>query len=265
MKLTRREDISVYLYLKDIVVGPQYSEISTGMSLTQASSGIWSMEYDEELEKFPFQRDDQTGLGRGLLYFDYIGDTCLFGVEQSSLVRVYDGSITASGYSINYLTGQILSNEDLSGHVVDYEWNYVAVTDAWPYDDVPPLPIVSVEVQRGSSLPLQLGGGDIREGSWSIEIFANNKGERDDLLDTLYEAVYQRRCSLFALPSGLPLRQNGLYNSHFNSDLDTEYSSLFFERVEKKFTSLPKWGFYGQERINRHRAQLTFDTQTYRN
>jgi hypothetical protein len=265
MKLTRREDISVYLYLKDVVLGPQYSEIATGMSLTQASSGIWNLEYDTELEKFPFKRDGQTGMGRGLLYFDYVGDTCIFGSEQSGLVRVYDGPTTASGYTVNYLTGQILSHTDLSDYVADYEWNYVSVIDAWPYDDVPPLPIVSVEVQRGQSLPLQLGGGDIRDGSWSIEIFANNKGERDDLLDTLFESVRQRRCPLLALPSGLPLRQNGIYNNQFNSDLDTEYSSLFFERVEKKFTSLPKWGFYGQELINRYRAQLTFDTQTYRN
>jgi hypothetical protein len=273
MRLTRKEDVSVYLYIKDTVIGPRYSEVATGESLTSVATNLWEMSYDSELGFHPFRRrvtnpdgsyTDHSGLGRGLLYFDYVGETCLFGIEQQDIVKIYDGSTLASGCKINYITGQVISSDDLSGYLVDYEWNYVSVIDSWPYEDVPALPIVCVDMQQSKKSPLQLGGGDIRDAYWNVQIFANNKGERDDLTDLIYDNLYLRRCPLYLLPSGLPL-QNGLYNEMFNSSVHDTYTSLFFENVQKRLSGLPQWGFYEQERINRYRAEITFDTQTYRN
>jgi hypothetical protein len=268
MRLQRKEDISMYLYIKDVVIGPRYSEISTGMSLTPAGKpNIWNMEFDLELNKDPFRRLEQdiNGIGRGLLYFDYTGETSIFGVEQSNIVKVYNGATTASGYSVNYLNGQVVSNQDLSGFSVDYEWNYVSVLDAWPWDEVPPLPIITIERDDGRSKGLQLGGGDIREGNWTIEIFTNNNGERDDMLDVIWENIYMRRCPLYNLEKGLPLDFGGLYNEQFNTDYEPLYSSMYFDDAEKRLTGLPKWGFYDHEIINRYRAQITFTTRNYKN
>lgn len=273
MRLTRNEDISVYLYIKDTVIGPRYSEITTGQSLTQSATGVWDIGYDEGLGFHPFRRrvtnpdgsfTDYSGLGRGLLYFDYVGETCLFGSEQQSIVTVYSGATVASDYEVNYITGQVVSDIDLSSYLVDYEWNYVSVIDSWPYEDVPELPVVCVDMQTGKKSPLQLGGGDIRDAYWNIQIFANNKGERDDLMDLIYDNLHMRRCPLYLLSSGLPL-QNGLYNQSFDSSLHNVYTSIFFENVKKRLSGLPQWGFYEQERINRYRAEITFDTKTYRN
>lgn len=275
MRLTRKEDISVYLYIKDIVIGPRYSEVSTGESLTLVSTNTWDIGYDYDLGMHPFRRRvitdpvnntyvDYSGLGRGILYFDYIGETCLFGVEQQNIVKVYNGLDTATDYKVNYITGQIISSQDLTNYLVDYEWNYVSVIDSWPYDDVPPLPFVCIDMQKANKLPLQLGGGDIRDGYWNIQIFARNKGERDDLMDLIYDNVYQRRCPLYLLSSGLPL-QNGQYNEMFDSSVHNTYTSLFFENIRKNLTGLPQWGFYEQEQVNRYRAEITFDTRTYSN
>lgn len=275
MRLTRKEDISVYLYLKDVVLGPRYSEAAIGESLTRVGANVWDIGYDYLLGKHPFRRrvvidpptnlyKDYTGLGRGMLYFDYVGETCLFGIEQQDIVRLYNGATTASGYRVNYITGQILSDQDLSSYSIDYEWNYISVIDSWPYEDVPPLPIVCVDMQSAGNLPLQLGGGEIRDGFWNVQVFANNKGERDDIIDLIYENIYQRRCPLYLLPSGLPL-QNGLYNEMFDSSIHNIYSSMFFENIQKRLSGLPQWGFYEQEQINRYRAEITFDTRTYRN
>jgi hypothetical protein len=260
--------------MKDVVIGPRYSEVTTGASLTAVGNNTWDISYDSDLGLHPFRRrvsdpttgmyNDHSGLGRGILYFDYIGETCLFGVEQQDIVRVYAGATVASGYKVNYITGQIVSDQSLSSHLVDYEWNYVSVIDSWPYEDVPPLPVVCVDMQKAGKSPLQLGGGDIRDGYWNIQVFANNKGERDDIMDLVYDNVYQRRCPLYLLPSGLPLK-NGLYNEMFDSSVHDIYTSIFFENIQKRLSGLPQWGFYEQERTNRYRAEITFDTRTYRN
>jgi hypothetical protein len=264
MRLTRKEDISLYLYIKDVTVSPQYYEITTGASLTSAGNNLWNIGYDTELGIHPFKRGDYSGLGRGLVYFDHVGACSLFGIEQSDLIRVYDGATVASGYRVNYLTGQIETSEDLTGYNVDYEWNYVSVIDAWPAEDVPALPIISIEMQEADKSPLQLGGGDIRNAFWNIEIFASNKGERDDLVDTIYDSLYQRRCTIYTFPSGLPLNMYGFFNASFDTSAHSEYKHLIFENIDKKLTGLPSWGFYSQELLNRYRAGITFDTIAYK-
>lgn len=266
MKLTRQEDVNLYFYIRDVVVGPQYAEFVEAEQLVSAGAGKWDILYPTEIEIHPFKRGTHNGLGRGLLYFDLVLDRCTFGVQQTQMVQVYSGSSSPleAGYSINYLTGQIYSNLDLSDYTVDYYWNYVSVIDAWPNEDVPALPIVTIELQRGQSLPLQLGGGDIRDSSWHIEIFANSKGERDDLMDIVFEGLNLRACPLYTFSTGLPLTREGLYNSNFQLEFHPNYPSLSFENVEKSLTGLPSWGFYENEVINKYRAGITFDTKAYK-
>jgi hypothetical protein len=252
--------------MRDIVIGAQYAEIAEGEQLSLVEGGKWGMSYSTELGIHPFKRDSYTGLGRGLLYFDISFDACRFGPEQTSMVSVYNGNsiLPVQDYYVNYLTGQIYCDLDLSSYSVDYYWNYVSVVDAWPSDDVPELPVVSIELVRSKSSPLQLGGGDIREGTWNIEVFANNKGERDDLMDVIYEGLNLRRCMIYTFESGLPLTREGLYNYDFTLDENPNYPSLFFENIEKSLSGLPRWGFYENETINKYRARITFDTNAYK-
>ena len=258
MQLTRKEDISLYLYLKDIVIGPEYMEISEGETLTLVSPGVWEMGHLTNL--CPLRRGRCSGLGRGVLYFDVTDYCCIFGTEQSDIVKVYKGVDEETSYSVNYIDGQILSSSNLTDYKVDYWWNYVAVIDAWPNDDVPPLPVVSLLLVEGDKLPLQLGGGDIRNAFWNIQIFGSNKGERDDLMDIIYDSLYNKRCQIYDLATGLPLGRDGTFNSSFSSNLHEYYKSLHFENVKKSLSGLPQWGFYSQEQINRYRAEITFET-----
>jgi hypothetical protein len=274
MNLTRQEDISLYLYIRDVVIAPRYSELEVQQPLTpsldrigRAIPNTWDIGYplQEDLSKSPFKRGSSSGLGRGMIYFDSIGDTCVFGVEQSETVSIYNGDITASGCRFNYLTGQVLASGDLTSYVADYKWYYVATLDAWPREGVPSLPVVSIELQTANPHPLQLGGGDIREGYWNIQIFGGNKGERDDLMDVIHEGIYMRSCPFYNFSHGMPLIGRGFFNDAFSSELHPHYSSLFFDKVEKRLSNLPNWGFYEQEQINRYRAEITFMTRAYKN
>ena len=280
MKLHRQEAISMHLYIKDTIIAPQYAEISTGMSLSPATTLInnqvvalpntWNLEYDDDVDygKEPFRRleKDIDGLGRGLLYFDYdSAGTTMVGVEQTNRLTVYSGSdiVPALSYQINYLNGQLISTLDMSNYTVDYEWHFISVVDAWPWDEVPKLPIVTIFRGDADSYGYQLGGGAIREGNWVVEIFATNRGERDDLLDVIYEKTYMRRCPLYTFNNGLPLGFDGLYNNNFTTDLVVNQTAMYFDDVRKKLTGLPSWGFYDHELINRYRAQVTFTTRNY--
>lgn len=262
MKLTRKEDISLYLYIKDSVIGPEFYEIAEEESLTLVGTNTWEMSHSSE--KCPFERYPCDGFGRGILYFDVADGCCTFGTEQSDMVDVYNGSVTPASYSVNYLKGQVVTPYDVSSYSVDYMWNYVAVIDAWPYEDVPPLPIVSVELQDASARPLQLGYGDIRTGFWNIQIFAESKGQRDDLMDVVYEGVQQKRCNIYDFENGLPLVKSGLFNSEFTLSSNETYKFLHFENVKKSLSGLPQWGFYTQELINRYRAEITFETLAFK-
>jgi len=262
MKVTRKEDISLYLYLKDTIVGPEYYEISEGLPIINVGTNTW--EIGHVSNKCPFERDECSGRGRGLLYFNVANGCCTFGTEQDNMVIVYNGPTQASGYQVNYLKGQLITSQDLSNYQADYYWHYVSVIDAWPYADVPPLPIISLELQESSSDGLQLGYGDIRTGFWNVQIFASNKGERDDLMDILYDGIYNKRCSIYEFENGLPLIRNGLFNTSFSVTLHEYYKSLHFESVRKSLSGLPQWGFYSQEEINRYRAEITFETLAYK-
>jgi hypothetical protein len=270
MQQLRKEDVSLYMYIKDSILSLDYTEVSYNQDLVQDSPGVWTMGFDEQFGempgKFPFRRRDRniSGLGRGIPYFDSDGQFVSVGPEQQNRVVVDNGTTTATGCQVNYLDGQIITDQDLTGYTVDYEWNFVSVIDAWPYEDVPALPIVSIELQSGTSLPLQLGGGDIREANWHMEIFASNKGERDDLVDTLYNRIYNQRCLIYTFDNGLPLLRTGLFNPDFTAVLNASYNFLYFEKVQTKLTGLPNWGFYNTEQLNRYRAAITFSTKAYR-
>jgi len=234
------------------------------MPLSEISSGVWELEYDTDWI-CPFKREEFSGIGRGLIYFDHKDGECIFGTEQQDMVRIYDSMSTVSGYVVDYLRGNIHFSGDLSACLSDYYWNYVSVVDAWPDEIVPPLPVVAIELLESDDKPLQLGYGSIRTGFWNIQIFANDKGERDDLLDVIYDGIYQKRCPLYSLKNGLPIVQrDGVYNSDFSVEIEEHFSSHIFEKVKKRLSGLPSWGFYDSERINKYRAEITFETWAYR-
>lgn len=258
MRLTRQEDVSLYLYLKDCVIGPEFYEITSGDTLSQDSSVKWMINYTT-------RHPAPTDRGRGILSFDVCSGICNFGTEQSGVVSVYQGMTEATSYSVDYLGANIYTMQNLTGYNVDYCWHYVSVLDAWPYEDVPSLPIVSLELLEAYGSPYQLGGGEIRNGFWNIQIFASNKGERDDLMDTIYDKLRLRRCPVYRFENGLPLIRNGTFNTNFTANLHSNFKYLHFDSVKKSLSGLPSWGFYGSERINRNRAEITFNTLAYEN
>jgi hypothetical protein len=267
MKSSRKEDISVYIYIKDCILGPEFIESYLDAGLSQVSPNVWDIAFVEipDSKLYPFKRGNYTGVGRGIPYFNTSSGVCNPTREQTQNVVVRNGATTISGYVVNYIKGQVNTSQDLSSCVVDYGWCYIATLDAWPSSEtLPALPFVTVEVEEGDKSPLQLGGGDIKNAWWNVQIFANTKAERDDIADVIFDGVYNRSCPIYALQAGLPLTKQGVYNQNYSADLDTTYRGLRFFDVKKQLTGLPSWGFWSTEVTNKNRAQITFQTEAFK-
>jgi hypothetical protein len=266
MRLTRKEDLSVYLYIKENLVNPQYCELTTAATLTQDGTK-WVLEYPEELTELkivPFARNGFTGAGRGIPYFDFSDSGSDFSTEQTTNITVYNGVTPITGYTTNYIYGYVETDQDLTGCTADYQWCLASVVDEFPHENITGTPVISIENVTGHTSPLQLGIGEIRNADWNLQIFASNKGERDDLLDIIFDGLHNKRCPIYDLSGGLPLLKSGFFNTNFSTTLVPAYSSLFFSNTKRTLTGLPSWGFYSTEKFNRYRGQITFNTEVFK-
>ena len=238
--------------------------------MTKVSNGIYNIGYEEDWID-PFERGeyDGQGEGRGLIYFNHPDDpgtnySCGFYTEQTNMITVYNDSMTViSGYAVDYLKGRVLYSGPETLSYIDYSWHYVSVVDAWPYEAIPQLPIVSVMKTSADRSGLQLGAGHIRSTDWNVQIFANDKGERDDLIETIFDGLYLRSCPFYDFSNGSPLDYDGTFNTNFDGETIDDYSSIDFDNVESSLTGLPDWGFYKTETLNKYRAEVTFSSMIY--
>jgi len=269
MELIRCIKYSILLYIQNCILATNYAEENTDMSLTSIGNNTYNIEYDDNWVDI-FDRGEYAGQGegRGLVYFNtptiLSNYSCSFVNEQTRMVTVYDDVDTVvSGCRINYKKGQIVYDGPQIPSTIDYYWNYVSTIDGWPHEDLPQLPIVSVLEQDFDTVGIQLGGGDKTRQSWHIELFANNKGERDDLRSIIYDGLNLRSCPLYAFSKGIPLDKNGFFNNNFDSSLIQNRSNIQFLDVKTSITGLPDWGFWQTETVNKFRASINFSTQVY--
>lgn len=270
MELARKEEFSIFLYVKNCLLANHFAEQNLKEPLIfDAESNTYSISYDSEWIDI-FQRGEYAGQGegRGLVYFDIppglnpIG--CSFQEEQTNMVVVYDSSLNViSGCNINYLKGEISYNGAETPSVVDYYWHFVSTIDAWPYIDIPQLPIVSVINVTSDRSGIQLGGGHKRLSDWNVQIFAANKGQRTDLKEILFDGLYLKSCPLLNFGNGMPLNRNGTFNNTYIESSVDYYSDIKFMNVKSQVSGLPDWGFYKTDTLNKFRAEITFSTETY--
>lgn len=269
MELLRSEVSSIFYYIKNCVLGANWAEQNLEQSVTEIESGIYQIGYDDDwIDVFSLGEYPGQGEGRGLLYFNIpttpSNYSCNYATEQTTAIALYNNlGITVSGYTIDYLKGRILYTGTENLDTIDYYWHYVSVIDAWPHKELPQLPIVSVLHERFDRKGFQLGGGHKRFMDWNIEIFANNKGERDDLLEIIFDSLNNRHCSLYSFTNGYPLMYDGTFNPDFTLTRVPNYSIVDFLNVEASITGLPNWGFLQTEDLNKYRAAINFSTEVY--
>jgi hypothetical protein len=146
----RKEDLSLYYYIKDIVLYP-FMEMEEFIALSYMAT---ASDPDDQFDPYYVYEaltemiPDPTERGRGWVYFDDIldangtclqhyilvsgtnahGDQCLGTPEQSNRITVYDstvsGVISDQNYMVDYIDGRIITSGTTTPAYVSYYWNY---------------------------------------------------------------------------------------------------------------------------------------------
>jgi hypothetical protein len=244
-------DASVINYLKYEVLPLHFTERVENEALVYDSSVLG---YVTESDMIPLP----TSAGRGWVPFDevtagsstYVDTTS----EQTTQVTVNG----ASSYTIDYLTGRVI-NPNTAPTSVSYSWNYVSLVEGWPSEDVPPLPVVAVDINTSDKSGFQLGGGtkDVVEGA--VYIFATSEMEKKDITDIIYQALYNRTIPIRNWHEGSYLDFDGTY-SGFQPTAVSGLSSGILTGVKANLVG-PRMDW---SEVNRHRSSIEFTIEVYK-
>lgn len=278
----RKEDSSVYLYLKDLVLS-EFIEFQEKDSLvysdTMSSEKYKVYTIDSYSDVNPFAR------GRGIVYFDDLSNEPLAASatysgtrEQINRVIVYDevlSIINETDYVVDYVDGRILALTEEIPAYVDYYWNYVGIVDEWDMVSTAKVPVVVLDINATKKEGFQLGGGKkvIRKGS--VIIFASSSSERNDITEVLYDGLYLKSCPLYEFEKGMVLDYDGTFKGRkenlikdtnlFSRITIDHTSNLMFENVEMRHINLPTASTASTlpSDLNAYRSRITFDLVSY--
>jgi len=277
MSVLRKEDLSLYLYIKDTVLKNFQETVELAplnIINNLCSSNSFVYECASDIAPSP------TGRGRGWVYFDtsnstsscepYVsvsgtngdGDIAYGTPEQSNKVTLYE--TTASGlqvvdwkeYMIDYSDGRIIINRELLEPKVTYTWNYVSVVDEWAAVEADDTPVIVIDVNSTNKSGYQLGGGKKSERRVDIHLFASNPAERNDISEVIYDGLYNKSCPLYNFNSGSVIDYDGTFYGRkhlmdrepnpidktsylFDRGLVEGINKLYFDSVNSRNVSLP--------------------------
>lgn len=241
MKRIRKEDLSLFHYIKDTVLR-DFIEIEqqVPLDLMRELSCSDGYVYQALTDMVPIP----TSRGRGWTYFDcpvvdsdgyciyssedscrpeFVTVTgtdgsnipCTGTPEQSERVTVYNDSlveIPSSEYVIDYIDGRIVtSSSSINPKYVDYFWNYVSVVDEWSLVDSIDTPIIVIDMNKTDKAGYQLGAGKKVKRRVDLHIFAQNTAERNDLTETLFDGLYNKSAPVYDLSNGDILDFDGTF------------------------------------------------------
>ncbi len=278
MKNLRKEDMSLYYYIKDVILC-DFLEIEENVTLEfSAELSSWNSTtntYDSEVFVASTSMiPNPTERGRGWVYLDaYIGGnnrcepfTLVSGTradgiqingtpEQSSRVVVYDttgsGIISDQEYIIDYLDGRIVTSGTVTPAFITYSWNYVSVVDEWAAIEAANPPVVVIDIHGTDKTGYQLGAGKKVTRKVDIHVFASNTAERNDIVETIYNGLYLRSWPLFDFPLGGILDYDGTWYGRksnlnklttlFDRGVVPDYAlgNLLFDNVTSRHVNLP--------------------------
>lgn len=316
MRQPRKEDLSVYYHLKHVALLDfiEYEELAPLEELelhesceqnicVYAALTEWC-EHDPVAPK-PTER------GRGWVYLDeetvvsgtYCGSTTLSGYgEQRSRVTVYSGTInelefardydTFSGtntlaayaipdheYVVDYIDGRIITSGTVTPTFVSYHWNYVSLVDEWAAIEAAAPPVIVIDLYGTDKGGYQLGGGARVVRKIDLHVFASNPAERNDIVETIYDALYLKSCPLYDFPEGTILEYDGTWFGR--KENSNKLTSLFsrttlpgiignmqFENVTARHVSLPLVMSRDRNEVmlsdlNAYRSKISFDLVIY--
>ena len=288
----RKIDLSLYYYLKDTVF-KSFIEVEENIPL-QEMVYIDGMEdarsnvYEALTEMVP----RPTDRGRGWVYFDEsdivycLRNTATFSgtPEQSYRVVVYDilgSGISDQEYMVDYIDGRIITSGTIDPYSVDYYWNYVSVVDEWAAIEAADPPVVVIDIHGADPAGYQLGGGvkDVRK--TDIHIFASSTAERNDIVETLYNGLFNKSIPVYEFPEGSVLDYDGTFYGRrenmnksetlFSREVnDDNIGNMMFEKLSIRHVNLPLIMSRGVNEVmlsdlNAYRSKVAFDLISYTN
>jgi hypothetical protein len=306
MSILRKSDLSLYLYLKDTVL-KDFIEVEEQLplQLMPELSDLTSYVYQAVTTMDPIPTDP----GRGWVYFDTVSGTnnCTpftsvsglngdgnfaYGIpEQSERVVVYEtvagtlNTVPWTDYMIDYMDGRIVSSRALEIPYITYYWNYVSVVDEWAAIEAAEPPVCVLDIHGTDKKGYQLGGGKKVIRKADIHIFASSPSERNDLVETIYDGLYNRSCPLYDLVTGSILDYDGTFYGRrdlldrvpnpankltflFDRGTISNTGSLFFDNVTSRHINLPILMSQSGAQVmlsdlNAYRSKISFDLIVY--
>ena len=307
MSVLRKSDLSLYLYLKDTVLN-NFVEVEEYISLQLMPelSDLTSYVYEAVTTMDPIPTDP----GRGWVYFDTVsgtnnctpftsvsgmngdGDITYGTPEQSERVIVYETNVGGTldivpwtDFMIDYVDGRIISSRALETPYVTYYWNYVSIVDEWPAIEASNVPVIVLDIHGTDKAGYQLGGGKKVIRKVDIHIFASNPAERNDLVETLYDGLYNKSCPLYEFVTGSVLDYDGTFYGRrdlldrvanptnkltylFSRETVSNMTSLYFNSVTSRHVNLPILMSQSGNQIilsdlNAYRSKISFDILSY--
>lgn len=281
----RKEDLSVYRYLRDLVLVDfiEFQE-KDELVLNKTRSDNTTSVYDivSHTTPSPFEH------GRGIVYFDELNNECLVNTdtvsgtpEQSNRVFVYDESLTTiSGnlYRVDYVDGKVIIPAYIEPKYIDYYYQYISLVDEWSGLTAASAPVVVLDIAGTNKSGYQLGGGKKVTRRSNIYIFASSASERADITELIYDGLYLKTCPLYDFPTGSVLEYDGtFYNSKNSTDKSTNLfsravvsgtSNLRFDDVEARNINLPLTTSRRNQSatlsdLNTHRSRISFNLVSY--
>jgi hypothetical protein len=182
---------------------------------------------------------------------------------------------------IDYLDGRVvISGTNVTIPVyVDYRWYYVSIVDEWAAIEAANPPVVVIDIHGTDKVGYQLGPGKKATRKVDLHIFSSNPAERNDIVETLYDYLYNHSCPVYDFPQGTMLEYDGTWygrkntadklSSLFNPTTSTEIiGNLMFDNVSSRNISLPLVMTRDRNEVmlsdlNAYRSKISFDLVSY--
>ena len=304
MKNIRKEDLSLYYYVKHTVL-QDFIEKEDMISLQFLESASCVADNVYVYEALTSMAPSPTERGRGWVYLDTCSGTTticnldadgneLFSTslgikEQSNRVTVYDSGLNVideNEYLIDYIDGRVVTSGTVSPAYVDYYFNYVSVVDEWAAIAAADPPVVVIDVMGTDKGGYQLGAGRRVVRKVDIHIFASDPAERNDIVETIYDALYLKCAPFYAFPGGTMLEYDGTWYGrksnmnklttlfdntqliNLNDNVNATIGNLQFENVTSRHINLPLIMTRSQDEVllsdlNAYRSKVSFDLVYY--
>ena len=190
-------------------------------------------------------------------------------------------------YMVDYIDARIISQRKLVQPSITFKWNYVSVVDEWAAIEAADPPVIVIDMHGTDKAGYQLGGGKKATRKIDIHVFASNPAERNDIVEALYDGLYNRSCPLYDFPTGSVLDYDGTF--YGRRDLEDRYgtnipdnkltylydrrhvshiSQLYFDTVIARHVNLPLVMSRGRDEVmlsdlNAYRSKVSFDMFSY--